>query len=196
MWQSQVEEFTHRKLTKQSDRITAFLAISEVLCNAGGDKFAGALWTGKHLIASMCWELERADEADIRGPSWTWGSRSSAVSNKLCRHPGRMMPKPSVISINISIDRSHINISGFITLRGFLGVWRPDNIPSSRSWPMFGTAISECFDQTSESQDNLYIFGMLKSGKTPKSPPFPGAYPASPKNILLVFCCSLSMAKT
>ncbi|KAF6822043.1 hypothetical protein CMUS01_11235 [Colletotrichum musicola] len=54
VWQSQVEEFTRRRLTKHSDRIPAFLAISKVLCQAGGDEFSGGIWNGKQLIPSMC----------------------------------------------------------------------------------------------------------------------------------------------
>ncbi|KAF6816482.1 HET domain-containing protein [Colletotrichum plurivorum] len=74
LWQLQVEEFTRRKLTKQSDRIPALLAISQVLCKAGGDEFCGGIWSGEKLIPSMCWQLEKADKTGIRGPSWTWGS--------------------------------------------------------------------------------------------------------------------------
>ncbi|KAF4873432.1 Ankyrin-repeat domain containing transcription coregulator asaA [Colletotrichum siamense] len=192
VWQSQVEEFTQRKLTKQSDRIPAFLAISKVLCKAGGDEFAGGLWTGKHLIPSMCWRLEQAEEANIRGPSWTWGSRSGAVSYDLCRHPGKMIPVSSVILVDISPDRSHSNISGSITLRGSLRVWRSDNnrpnIPSLRSDPIFGSGTSEWFDQTPDSQDSLYIFDMLKSGRTPPPPPSPIALygPATSSTVSLL----------
>lgn len=192
VWHSQVEEFTKRKLTKQSDRIPAFLAISKVLCTAGGDEFAGGLWTGRHLIPSMCWRLEQADEAVIRGPSWTWGSRSGAVSYDLCRHPGKMIPVSSVILVDISPDRSHSNISGSITLRGSLRVWRSDNnrpnIPSLRSNPIFGSGTSEWFDQTPDSQDSLYIFDMLKSGRTPPPPPSPIALygPATSSTVSLL----------
>ncbi|KAF6803073.1 HET domain-containing protein [Colletotrichum sojae] len=133
VWQSQVEEFTRRRLTKHSDRIPAFLAISKVLCQAAGDDFSGGIWNGKQLIPSMCWQLQQPDETDMRGPSWTWGARSGKISYELLRHEGKMMPKASIISVDISTDKSHSHTSGSITLKGFFGVCRPRSSNPSAS---------------------------------------------------------------
>ncbi|KAF0321254.1 HET domain-containing protein [Colletotrichum asianum] len=166
VWQLQVEEFTRRKLTKHSDRIPAFLAISKVLCKAGGDEFAGGLWTSKQLIPSMCWRLERADEPDMGGPSWTWGSRSGEVSYQLLRHPGKMTPKSSIVSVDINTDRSHRNTSGSITLRGVLSAREPNE-----------SGITEWFDYASEYRAKACHFEMLESGKTSPRPPSTGIQP-------------------
>ncbi|KAH0436653.1 hypothetical protein CcaCcLH18_04210 [Colletotrichum camelliae] len=171
VWQLQVEEFTRRKLTKRSDRIPAFLAISKVLCKAGGDKFIGGLWTGKQLIPSMCWKLHQADDTDIRGSSWTWGSRSGEISYELLKHPGKMMPKSSIISVDISSDTSQSSVSGSITLRGFLGVCKPDSYGHIFGFrPPDLSGISKWFDDASESRDHVYIFDMVESGTTPPRP--------------------------
>lgn len=140
-----------------------------MLCKAGGEEFVGGLCNRGHLIPSMCWRLQQADEMVVRGPSWTWGSRSGLVSYELTHHPAKMMPKPSIVSVDINSDKSHSNISGSITLKGFLGACEPDSSHSSTGFGAhFATVISKWFDDASESRGNLYIFDMLESEKNPK----------------------------
>lgn len=72
VWQAQVQEFTTRQMTKRSDRIPAFLAISKSIEMVLQDEFVGGIWKGEdRLIESLCWRLRQPDTTDQRGPTWT-----------------------------------------------------------------------------------------------------------------------------
>ncbi|KAF6788754.1 HET domain-containing protein [Colletotrichum musicola] len=153
VWQSQVEEFTRRKLTKASDRIPAFLAISKVLCKVAGDHFVGEIWTGNHLFQTLCWTLKQPNNTEPTGPTWTWASRSGEVSYSILRHSGSLVPTASVVLCDVGADTSHSTISGSITLKGFFGACRAGSGPAA------------IFDHISGSAGPLYILDMLELRK-------------------------------
>lgn len=121
VWQAQVQEFTRRQMTRPSDRIPAFLAISKSIAMVLKDEFVGGIWKGdNHLLESLCWRLQQPDTTDPTGPTWTWASRSGEVSYDLLEHDGKKPRKALVVSCDAEANRPQSQVFGSITLKGTL----------------------------------------------------------------------------
>lgn len=121
VWQAQVQEFTRRQMTKPSDRIPAFLAISKSIAMVLKDEFVGGIWKGEdHLLESLCWRLRQPDTIDPRGPTWTWASRSGEALYDLLEHEGRKTRKAQIVSCDAEANISQSHVFGSVTLKGTL----------------------------------------------------------------------------
>lgn len=121
VWQAQVQEFTKRQMTKPSDRIPAFLAISKSIAMLLKDEFVGGIWKGEnHLLESLCWRLQQPDITDPRGPTWTWSSRFGEASYSFLEHEGKKTRKAHIVSCDAGANRSQSHVFGSITLKGTL----------------------------------------------------------------------------
>lgn len=159
VWQTQVTEFTKRKMTKHSDRIPAFLAISKSIGAVINDEFIGGIWKGDNLLESLCWSLAQPNTTDQRGPSWTWASRSGVVDYSYLTHSGKKVRKASVVSCDASVaDPSQSHVLGSITLKGTLSSFRHKG-GAHRD--------SESLDQAGESLEVAYAFDVLEFEQGP-----------------------------
>jgi hypothetical protein len=179
VWQKQVKDFTSRKMTKSSDRIPAFLAISKLLEMQMRDKFVGGIWTRDHLLESLCWRLWDPDNGDPTAPTWTWASRSGRTFYS--RHGGNRSLKASVVSCDAEADKSHSHISGTITLKGTLSRLQFEGLPPGTR-EKFGSD-----DNSVEArEDCCYAFDMMAFGKGPRSKLDLGLHGASPQTVRLL----------
>ncbi|KAF4459034.1 heterokaryon incompatibility [Fusarium albosuccineum] len=109
LWIKLLEDFTKRSLSKPSDRVPAFLALSKSLEEPLGGQFIGGIWTGDKFLESLCWESCEADDDKPREPSWTWASR----------HPDSI-PLATVVLLDIRTNEAQSRVSGSSTLKGTL----------------------------------------------------------------------------
>lgn len=181
VWQRQVEEFTKRHMTKRSDRIPAFLAISTSIGAVINEEFVGGIWKGDSLLESLCWRLSQPDTTDPRGPTWTWASRSGQVQYSYLDHEGRKTRKALVISCDVSVtDQSQSHVFGSITLKGTLSTFRHKY--ESHRW--------ESFDHSVGSLKRCYTFDLLEFERGPIPtgfgyPEYPDGQPGTTVRLLL-----------
>ncbi|KAI1742769.1 heterokaryon incompatibility protein-domain-containing protein [Xylaria scruposa] len=119
VWQSQVEEITRRNFTKISDRLPAFQAISDAMV-LNQDEFVGGIWKGDKLLESLCWKLESSSKQRLM-PSWTWIIAQGQVSFHYVDTHGRgpdIIPKATVVSIDVKVDQISFEVSGSLRLKG------------------------------------------------------------------------------
>ncbi|KAJ3541207.1 hypothetical protein NM208_g4712 [Fusarium decemcellulare] len=123
LWIKLLEDFTDRSLSKSSDRIPAFLALSKSLEEPLGGQFIGGIWTGDKFLESLCWESCEADDDEPREPSWTWASVGGPVHyielGRDSRYPDSI-PMATVVSLDIQTNQAQSRVSGSITLKGTL----------------------------------------------------------------------------
>lgn len=161
VWQTQVEDYTARNMTKPSDRIPAFLGIAKAIEKILKDDFVGGIWRGEdHLLESLCWSLISPDTGERNGPTWTWASRSGKISYRHLRQEGEKTRKAAVISCDAVADLAQRNISGSITLRGTLALLQSDS-PHMRNqnWNV---------DQVSMLPGCYYAFDIVSFAKAPQ----------------------------
>lgn len=157
--QAQVQEYTTRQMTKRSDRIPAFLAISKSIEMVLQDEFVGGIWKGEdRLIESLCWRLRQPDTTDQRGPTWTWASRSGETSYDRLQHEGKKTRIASIISCDIGADRSQSHVFGSITLKGTLALVQ-DGFLVTKSQPDY--------DHESGARGYCCTLDMMAFGKDP-----------------------------
>ncbi|KAI7787901.1 Ankyrin-repeat domain containing transcription coregulator asaA [Diaporthe eres] len=174
VWQAQVQEFTRRPMTKPSDRIPAFLAISKSIAMGLKDEFVGGIWKGEnHLLESLCWKLRQPDTTDPRGPTWTWASRSGEASYDLLEHEGKKTRKAQIVSCDAEANRSQSQVFGSITLKGTLKLVQYD---SSHGRP--GYVFS---DHVSGSKQKFCccVFDMIEFGDPPLAYAYHGPRPGN-----------------
>lgn len=177
VWQAQVQEFTRRQLTKPSDRIPAFLAISKSIASVLKDEFVGGIWKGDdHLLESLCWRMQQPDATDPRGPTWTWASRSGEASYDLLQHEGKKTRKAVVVSCDAAADKSQSQVFGSITLKGTLKFVQYD---FSRVSTRPGTPDYVFSDHASGAKQKgcCCVFDMIAFGEPPPEAP---AQPSGP----------------
>ncbi|KAF6812391.1 HET domain-containing protein [Colletotrichum plurivorum] len=158
LWQSYVHEFTGREMTKPSDRIPAFLAISKALEKVLDDSFIDGIWRGDNMLDSLCWRLSQPDASKPTGPTWTWASRSGQVSYGYLEHKGRRTTKASVIACDATSNQSQSCISGSITLKGTLTLL------------LNGNGVGAHYDHTSGRPTKCYALDLVAFEKAAQPP--------------------------
>lgn len=83
-WQSLVENYTARKLTKESDRLMAIIGIASRLEPLLDASFVLGIWSSTQFWPSLLWRLKpRTDElpgpSNTSFPSWSWASARTRV---------------------------------------------------------------------------------------------------------------------
>ncbi|KAM0342610.1 hypothetical protein ACHAPU_009337 [Fusarium lateritium] len=155
LWQSLLTKYTERRLTNPSDRIPAFLAISESLEKAIGEEFIGGVWKGERLLESLSWNVEQADDGQPKAPSWSWASVKQAIKFNCGNRFGHLEKSTSLadlISFDVQTNRSQSQISGSITLKGTLH--QREIMPSSWYHQAF-------FDYQQTPVDQCYALDLL-----------------------------------
>ncbi|KAH7111491.1 hypothetical protein B0J13DRAFT_576907 [Dactylonectria estremocensis] len=73
-WTNIVEQYSARRLTKDSDKLPALSGIARRFRDATGAYYLAGLW-GESLIYGLCWFSDRGHRrrpSEPRGPSWSW----------------------------------------------------------------------------------------------------------------------------
>ncbi|KAK4162814.1 hypothetical protein QBC43DRAFT_355804 [Cladorrhinum sp. PSN259] len=141
VWEGLVSELSKRDFTRFSDRVPAFLGVSQfmggnkVLDIKGGEeqKFVGGIWTGERLLESLCWDVvtfpleERGGGGggmDDGQPSWTWVGVRGEIGFRYMDRSGREGMEPAskvvVVGVTADVDAVTFRVTGEIVLRGRL----------------------------------------------------------------------------
>ncbi|KAI1380555.1 heterokaryon incompatibility protein-domain-containing protein [Hypoxylon crocopeplum] len=81
-WYRMVEQYTTRRITKDSDRLPALLGVSNALKSITGDDYIMGIWLGG-LLEGLAWCA--TNKNSLRhprtgsGPSWSWASKKGPV---------------------------------------------------------------------------------------------------------------------
>lgn len=155
IWKSLLTRYTERHLTKPSDRIPAFLAVSKNLESAIGGEFIGGVWKGEKLLDSLAWNVESADSKQAKAPSWSWASVSQIIDFDFVRRGWYDMattPLATVVSFDVQANQSQSHISGSITLRTTLHQKKVSQ--SSKRSHVLCDYVAEAFDHHAISFDH------------------------------------------
>ena len=74
-----MKNYSHRKLSFETDRLPAISAVALVVADATGDDYLAGLWRG-NLLAGLCWFPTYGSASDARplqeyiAPTWSWVS--------------------------------------------------------------------------------------------------------------------------
>jgi hypothetical protein len=155
IWQSLLTSYSERRLTKSSDRIPAFLAISKSLESAIGDEFIAGVWKGERLLDSLSWNVREAADKHPQEPSWSWASLGQIIYFDCLRQGYRLAestPLATVVSFDVQTNHSQSNISGSITLRGTLHQ-KEVNVSSENNGAFF--------DYQEDAMDTCYALDLV-----------------------------------
>lgn len=133
-WQKAVESFSHRGLSRQTDRLPAIAAIASCIGVRRADQYLAGLWKMK-LIEQLAWRPSHQprvfqDTTDYIAPSWSWAACPFGITfDPLPRRPQPAGPEsakwsdyePELIDAFIDTDRHSPYgrvAGGWITVRG------------------------------------------------------------------------------
>jgi Heterokaryon incompatibility protein (HET) len=130
-WCMTVMEFTHRGMTKSTDRLSAIAGIAGAIQAQSQDKYIAGLWRN-HLWRGLLWSIpfntELTTTTDLTvpdtsrhersvAPSWTWASISSPVV-----YPVPTISLPGLHSVceilDVEVDGGAARQTGKIIIRG------------------------------------------------------------------------------
>ncbi|PVH87652.1 HET-domain-containing protein [Cadophora sp. DSE1049] len=85
LWNEMIEDYSHRSLTDQRDRLLAIAGIAAELHDLSGDAYLAGLWD-KYLIKQLGWRQAKDDPATKVpvsvariAPTWSWACVNGAV---------------------------------------------------------------------------------------------------------------------
>lgn len=133
-WQSLVENYMARKLTKESDRLMAVIGIASRLEPLLDTSFVLGVWSSTQFWPSLLWRLKpRTDELpgppNTSFPSWSWASARTRVVFSWKSQSSdniwlQVQPETSFLSELICIDAendlSSVPLTGKVMMKGKL----------------------------------------------------------------------------
>ncbi|KAI2775840.1 hypothetical protein F4815DRAFT_449858 [Daldinia loculata] len=120
-WEYLVSEYSSRVLTKQEDKILAFLGLSRMMEGTLQDEFVVGIWKNSHLFPSLLWAADNPEGNSRNGnyPSWTWASINGEVKYPI--GDSHITWEPSNVALGIKTSGpSQNHATGSITLRSTL----------------------------------------------------------------------------
>ncbi|RYC59838.1 hypothetical protein CHU98_g6364 [Xylaria longipes] len=134
-WQKIVSEYSSRGLSKKTDKIPAFLALSEMVAKTIQDEFVVGVWKKSYFFPSLLWVAAKPGgrSRNRNYPSWTWASVDGRISYPI--DFSGMTWEPSDASLDVKLlGPSQNHATGSITLRssvrkfpGGFKFWRYEN---------------------------------------------------------------------
>lgn len=173
MWQKQVQDFTSRKLTKESDRLPAFTAISKHMENIVQGEFIAGIWKGRNFIESLCWSLEKPATTSPPLPSWTWLYQGASITFHYLDTAGDRPVVGRLVNpkaLNINVDPQTYQVTGSLQMQGY--IWPLRNLKKPKR-PRRDLALSPRFllDCSDTKPANCYALDLLSLGR---GPPYKG----------------------
>jgi hypothetical protein len=103
-WLGVVSNYSHRKMTKQSDKLPALSGLAHKVADVTGDLYLAGIWRND-LARGLLWEDYRHNRrnrlSSYQAPTWSWCSIDSPVGvimhKQLMVEPGPLCTKQSVI---------------------------------------------------------------------------------------------------
>jgi hypothetical protein len=83
-WYSLVQAYTHRKLTRPTDRILALSGLAKEYSAALDDEYLAGMWR-KSLLTELLWSVQGISypaPTSFQGPSWSWTSVNGVIDFK------------------------------------------------------------------------------------------------------------------
>lgn len=118
-WQELVLEYSSRKLTEPTDKVSAFLGLSRKVEDQLDDEFVAGIWKKTHFLPSLLWNTMKPGVASRNPhfPSWTW---ASIVGKVQYRHTSfeKINWEPSEMALDVQASGpSQKSVTGRITLK-------------------------------------------------------------------------------
>jgi hypothetical protein len=86
VWQLLLEEYSRRSITHESDRLPAFMAVTNALTALSGCGSAHGMWLGEEMIPSLCWRSKSpSPNAKRQEMPSSWASLKAEVLFNLDR---------------------------------------------------------------------------------------------------------------
>lgn len=117
-WQKIVSEYSRRGLSKATDKVPAFLALSEMMAKAIQDEFVVGIWKKSYFFPSLLWVATKPGGRSRNGNylSWTWASVDGKISYLI--DSAGMEWEPSDVALDVQLSGPSQNrATGNITLR-------------------------------------------------------------------------------
>ncbi|KAI0196609.1 hypothetical protein EV127DRAFT_417058 [Xylaria flabelliformis] len=117
-WQKIVSEYSSRALTKTTDKMPAFLALSEMMAKTIQDEFVIGIWKRSYLFSSLLWVASKPGgrSRNQNYPSWTWASIDGRISYPIDFSNITWEPSDAALDVQLS-GPSQNHATGSITLR-------------------------------------------------------------------------------
>ncbi|EON61370.1 hypothetical protein W97_00584 [Coniosporium apollinis CBS 100218] len=83
-WYSLVQAYTHRKLTRPTDRILALSGLAKEYSAALDDEYLAGMWR-RSLLTELLWSVQGTTHpapTSFQGPSWSWTSVNGVIDFK------------------------------------------------------------------------------------------------------------------
>lgn len=96
-WLGLVQNYSQRKLTYQTDKLTALAGLARIVAERTGDRYYAGLWAA-HFLEDACWRVYPQEETmvkqkpvkgkilgpvvrptEYRAPSWSWASLDAPI---------------------------------------------------------------------------------------------------------------------
>ncbi|KAI0544006.1 hypothetical protein F4679DRAFT_591894 [Xylaria curta] len=116
-WQKIVSEYSSRALTKTTDKVPAFLALSEMMAKTIQDEFVLGLWKKSYFLPSLLWVASKPGgrSRNQNYPSWTWASIDGRISYPIDFSDMAWEPSDATLDVQLS-GQSQNHATGSITL--------------------------------------------------------------------------------
>jgi hypothetical protein len=196
-WPSIVQDYTKRKLTKESDRMPALSGLARLYAEHTSDEYFAGLW-GNNIDYELLWisDHEEASEDPIKripglsSPSWTWGSLMGPIKyvdlhrSQFERRSRTAEVKPMLNVLGGSVKSETSNPygifgKGVLVIVGQLlkvhyhpakEIWRPYRQASAEPAPDFKTLVQE---SRARGGNNEQLFDNLVSSMRSALPELP-----------------------
>ncbi|KAK5635397.1 hypothetical protein RRF57_011109 [Xylaria bambusicola] len=117
-WQKLVSQYSALALPKPTDKIPAFLGLSEIMARTLEDEFVIGVWKKSHFLPSLLWAVTKPGgrSRNENYPSWTWASVDGKVHYPV--DPSRIKWEPSMATLDVQVpSAAQDHGTGSIVLR-------------------------------------------------------------------------------
>ncbi|KAI0415301.1 HET-domain-containing protein [Xylaria grammica] len=158
-WQHVVQSYSHRELTKESDKLMALMGIARFTGEITGDRFLAGLWKDQ-LWRDLLWKSDVSSNGghlpprvrNIKLPSWSWASAGGPVvySWPAGSSPGFVESNLQLVSDTVDSDMSNGDVEGRLVINTRLRKVFPREHGSGRLFHKKGENIQPPASATAE----------------------------------------------
>jgi hypothetical protein len=107
VWDSLVEQYSRRDLTKTTDKLIAIAGITSFFQSHLQDQFLAGLWL-RHMPLTLLWKVVQGMPAteNYRAPSWSWASIDGSIEPSKDESSPRDLRRPVSRVVNYSPETS------------------------------------------------------------------------------------------
>lgn len=129
-WKRVVEEYSKRKMTRETDKLVALLGVAKEAAIFLKDEFLVGLWKSR-LWRDLLWWVKEPDRCirpeSFTAPTWSWASINAPISYELLGRDSDHDLEPCIEIIHVEAESNQILplLSGKIVVRGKLVTMMP-----------------------------------------------------------------------